>query len=280
MTRGGLALSTAAVALVLAAHPQVAPAQEGLANACAEMEAGTLPVCTRLHATGTALRLPADGAAIYGAVGRGTKFVTASGRRLPMTDAVRAQIESGYVSTVYEATVADDRIEGLEPVLRVRSDAIMERIFGSRLLVGRISARTGPTFSGRPTLPVVIEVSSRARGRRIRGTILNGDRAVRVGKQCAPALSRHPRNPLGRGFTRRISVERYPSMHMPFQDALVLGWSRDSSGMGSGLYPSLATLLGHDALGKRWDIVQHGAPSAGPALSLSFARPGARPRPC
>jgi hypothetical protein len=69
-------------------------------------------------------------------------------------------------------------------------------------------------------------------------------------------------------------------MHAPFQDALVFAWSRDSSGMGSELYPSVATLFGRDALGRRWRIVQHGAPSAGPALSLSFAHPSARPRRC
>jgi hypothetical protein len=203
-----------------------------------------------------------------------------------MTNAVRRQIESGYASTVYKATVAGDRVTGLEPVLRVRSDTIMQRIFGSRVLVGKISVRTSrrsarfPSFSVRPTLPVVVAVTSRARGRRIRGTVLNGDRAVRVGTRCARALSRHPRNPLVKGFTRRIALERHPSMHTPFQDALVFVWSRDSSGMGSELYPSLATLFGRDPLGKRWRIVQHGAPSAGPALSLSFARRSARPRRC
>ncbi len=162
----------------------------------------------------------------------------------------------------------------------------MERLFGSRVLVGRISARTSPrtarhpSYSGRPTLPVVIRIAGESGGRRIRGTILNGARAVRVGKRCAPALSRHPRDPLVKSFKRRISVQRHPSMHMPFQDVLVFAWSRDSSGMGPELYPSLATLFGHDPLGRRWRIQQHGAPFSGPALSLSFARAGARPRSC
>lgn len=272
--------------MAFAVHSRAAPAQDALPGACAETRAGTPPLCTRLHATGTALRLPAGGAEVYGAVARGGRFVTASGRRLAMTDAVRTQVESGYASTVYTATIAGEQVTGVEPALRVRSDAIMERVFGSRVLMGKISVRTNsrsarfPAFSGRPTLPVVVEIGGDARGRRIRGTILNATRAVRVGSRCAPALSRHRRNPLGDGFTRRIAVERYPSMHMPFQDTVVLAWSRDSSGMGSGLYPSLATLFGHDPLRKRWSIVQHGAPSAGPALSLSLARPGARPRTC
>jgi len=282
---GGLALC-AVVAMVLLTQPGESPAQEAFPNACAEMQAGTLPVCTRLHATGTALRLPADGTAIYGAISRGARFVTASGRRLAMTDAVRTQIESGYASTIYKATVAEDQVTGLEPVLRVRSDAIMQRTFGSRVFVGKISVRTSPqsaqspSYSLRPTLPIVVKVTSRAHGRRIRGTILNSHRAVRLGKQCAPSLSRHPRNPLVKGFTRRIAVERHPSMHAPFQDTLVFAWSRDSSGMGDELYPSLATLFGQDALGKRWRIEQHGVPWAGPALSLSFAPRSARPRRC
>ena len=281
-TTGGLALCAVA-AMVFLTQPGETSAQEAFPNACAEMQAGTLPVCTRLHAKGTALRLPADGAAIYGAVSGGARFVTASGRRLAMTDAVRTQIVSGYASTIYKATVAGDQATGLEPALRVRSAAIMQRIFGSRVFVGKISARTSPRsarFSLRPTLPVVVEVTSRARGRQIRGTILNDRRAVRVGTECAPALSRHPRNPLVDGFTRRIAVERHPSMHAPFEDALVFAWSRDSSGMGHELYPSLATLFGRDALGKRWRISQHGAPFAGPALSLAFAHPGARPSRC
>ena len=284
-TRGGLALCAVA-AMVLVTQPRDTPAQEAFPGACAETQAGSPPVCTRLHPTGIALRLPADGDAIYGAVGRGGRFVTAFGRRVAMTEAVRTQIEGGYASTVYRATVAGDRVTAVEPVLLVRSDAIMERVFGSRVLVGKISVRTGrrsarfPSFSGRPTLPVVVQVAGDARGGRIRGTILNDDRAVRVGKLCAPALSRHTRDPLVKGFTRRVGVERHPSMHMPFQDTLVLAWSRDSSGMGDELYPSLATLFGHDALGKRWSITQHGAPSAGPALSLSLARRGARPRSC
>ena len=284
-TTGGLALCAVAT-MVFMAQPRETLAQDDFQDACAEMQAGTLPVCTRLHATGAALRLPADGAAIYGAVDGGAKFVTASGRRVAMTDAVRSQVERGYASTIYKATISGDQITDLEPVLGVRSAAIMERSFGSRVLVGKISVRTSPrsarlkSFSGRPTLPLVIEVSRRARGRRIRGTILNADRAVRLGKRCAPALSRHRRNPLGKGFTRRIAVERRPGMHVPFQDALVFVWSRDSSGMGTGLYPSLASLFGHGATGKRWKIVQHGVPSAGPALSLSFARPSARPRRC
>ena len=285
-TTGGLALCAVA-AMVVLMQPGEAPAQqEAFPNACAEMQAGRLPVCTRLHETGIALRLPADGAAIYGAVSRGTRFVTASGRRLAMTGAVRTQIERGYASTIYKATVSGDRVTGLEAVLRVRSGAIMERIFASRVFVGRISVRTSspsapvPSFSGRPTLSVVIRLTSSARGRGIRGTILNSHRAVRLGRQCAPALSRHPRNPLVNGFTRQIAVERHPSMHAPFQDALVFAWSRDSSGMGPELYPSLATLFGRDALGTRWKVVQHGAPSTGPALTLMFAGSSTQPRRC
>lgn len=283
--RGGFALCAVA-AMLFVAQPRETSAQDTFPDACEEMQAGTLPVCTRLHATGIALRLPADGEAIYGAVSGATRFVTASGRRLAIPDAARSQIVSGYASTIYRATVAGHQVTGLEPVLRVRSAAIMQRVFGSRVLEGRISARTSPrgapvsSFSGRPTLPVVIALGNRAHGRRIRGTILNSHRAVRLGRRCAPALSRHPRNPLGRGFTRRVAVERHPGMHMPFQDALVFAWSRDVSGMGTGLYPSLASLFGHGAPGKRWKIVQHGVPSAGPALSLSLARPSARPRSC
>ena len=60
-------------------------------------------------------------------------------------------------------------------------------------------------------------------------------------------------------------------MHAPFTDQMVLQWEESSSGMGDTFYPSIATVFGHDPLGRSWGVVQHGNPSSGPSLTLQLA---------
>ena len=68
-----------------------------------------------------------------------------------------------------------------------------------------------------------------------------------------------------------MALERVPSMHVPYDDEMIVAWNDSSSGMGSAFFPSVATVLGHDPLGNTWDVVQHGTPNSGPALTLHLA---------
>jgi hypothetical protein len=145
------------------------------------------------------------------------------------------------------------------------------------VLVGRISRRTGrqggsASFSSTPSLPLIIRLKRASKTGVISGSILNATTAVAAAGVCYRSLAANGKaNPLVGAFSARITVERFPGMHVPFADQQVLGWGNGSSGMGSAFYPSLATLMGHDPLGRAWRVDQHGIPSTGPALRLRFA---------
>jgi hypothetical protein len=267
-----------------------ADADPALAKACAAVRSsGGLPTCTELHPGRRAIRLP-EGTSErpYGVLARGGGVVTAQGRRLPLTQRVAGSFTNprAYATRVYRATVADDKVTELDARMRVPARLVMDRVFGSRMLVGRISRRTGrqggsASFSTTPTLPLIIRLKRASRTGVIRGSILNATAAVAAAGVCYRSLAANGKaNPLVGGFSSRITVERFPGMHAPFADQQVLGWENGSSGMGSAFYPSLATLMGRDPLGRAWRVGQHGNPTTGPALRLRFAARSAETTRC
>lgn len=276
------------------AGPAVAVAAEpdpGLARACAEVRSpgGGLLACAALHPGRRALRLPpGTGPQPYGVIARGGAFVTAAGRRLPLSRELASSFAAGtaYATRVYRATVVDDEVAELDARMRVPARLVMERIFGGRLLVGRISRRAGgqdgrPAFATTPTLPLVIRLGHAAERGDVRGRILNAGAEIAVGRVCYRSLAaKRATNPLVGGYSPRVTLKRVPGMHAPFADQQVLAWSTSSSGMGEGFYPSLATLMDRDPLARSWVISQHGIPTTGPALRLRFARRPAKPTAC
>jgi hypothetical protein len=63
-------------------------------------------------------------------------------------------------------------------------------------------------------------------------------------------------------------------MHVAYDDELVLKWKNGASNMGHAYYPSIATLLGGDPLGRTWQAVLHGTPTAGPGVTLRLVSGG------
>ncbi len=234
-----------------------------------------VPTCTKLFRGERGLRLPATGP-LLGGLGRSRPALfTVDGRRIPLSEAVKADlaVSVDYANTVYEGTVADGKVTALAPRLRITEEAVLDHLFASRLLIGRVSGRDSTdSFKSAPRLPVLVELSRRSAHGRLAGVIRNATRAARVGGRCYPALSDAADDPLGSsGFTRKISIKRIPSMHVPFEDELIFAWTRNSSGMGSQYYASVATLFGRDPMGDTWHITQHGNPSSGPRLVVRAA---------
>lgn len=281
---------TAACAIVLPAPTQAAGPDPAVAGACATVdETGGLPRCVALHRDAPALRVPAGSAERpYGVLARGGAFVTGGGRRLALSQGAAGSLADprAYATTLYRATVDGGRVTALEAAMRVPAQLVMDRVFGGRLLVGRISRRQGEqngiaSFATRPTLPVAVRLGRARSGGAVPGSILNARRAVAVGGVCYRSLAEDRRaDPLVDGFSSKITVERFPGMHAPFADQQVLGWSNGSSGMGAAFYPSLATLAGRDPLGRAWEVAQHGMPGSGPSLRLRFAARSATPSGC
>ncbi len=67
---------------------------------------------------------------------------------------------------------------------------------------------------------------------------------------------------------------RVPGMHAMFDDEMVIVWNESTSNMGSGYYPSVATLLGGDPMAKEWTTIIHGTPTVGPAVNVHLVRGG------
>ncbi|MFL6089628.1 MAG: hypothetical protein ACJ71Z_05760 [Aeromicrobium sp.] len=247
-----------------------------LAGACPKLDASTtVPTCTELFDGKVGLKLPATSSdAPVGAVSRGGEFfVSADGTKVrmqPLKLPMSMSTYTAYATTIYRAKVEDGIATGLKPVLRVSEGAILEHTFGSRVLTGVISPRTADgSYDMRPKLPVVMQLASRARGKALPGTIVNATSGARLPDgRCVPPLPSGAENPLVDGFAATVTLERVPSMHVTHDDEMILAWNDSSSAMGRAFYPSVATVLGHDPLGKTWDVVQHGTPNSGPALTL------------
>lgn len=253
-------------------------------------------VCAELHEGDAPVALPADGGDVrYGAVARGGEQLLTRSGALALPEALRTQLtdvrrdpdaDSGasgrgdvaatsgpYAQLVYRATVEDGRLTALEPVVRVEEAALLTRVFGGAVLEGAIAPFLGADegYDLTPQLPVRVELEQQASGPVLRGEVVNADAAVRTSDgACAPALSdAGDRDPLqGDPYSAAIALQRYPSMHAPFDDELLLEWSPDASNMGGDLYPSAAHLLGLEPLGTVWQAMPHGNPTSGPALVL------------
>ncbi len=250
---------------------------DGLSTACPKVDmSGDVPLCTRLFDKSAGVRLPANTAdQPFGAISRsGQFFIDSRGERFGLEPAKRPPetIDRSYATTVYRAKVVDGVATSLEPILRVTEEAILTHTFGGRVLSGTISARQADgSYDVRPNLPVVIRLADHAAKGALYGSIVNADRAVRIGTgRCVPTLPGTFDNPLVDGYSSNVSLRRSPSMHLLYGDQLVLHWSEDSSGMGDAFYPSVATVMGADPISKKWRVVQHGNPTSGPALNLQL----------
>lgn len=263
--------------------------------------------CPRLQPEGDPLVLPADsGTTAYGALGRGgERFLTRDGARelapslaaslVEQVDQDRSSPADGaaddgdvaartgpYAQLVYRAVVEDGTVRSLEPVVRVDETALLDRVLAGAVLEGTVSTFLGADegFDLDPTLPVRLELAPAAQGAVLGGTIANATGPVRLSTgACAPALAAAgERDPLSQEpFSSEVVLQRFPSMHVPFDDELLLKWDRDVSNMGTELYPSAATLLGLEPLGETWTASPHGNPTAGPSLVLSLVEGGGGP---
>jgi hypothetical protein len=250
-----------------------------VSRACVHVTTSSkVPTCTALFDGETGLKLPPGGAEHpYGSQSRAGSFITAEGKKIPMKRppvVPGGAFDTAYANMVYLATVTDGKVTSVAPVLRVTENAILTHVFGSKVLSGTISERrTDGTYDFENVLPVAIALDSQAHGNALAGQIVNATTSVRLpGGRCAPALNSSAANPLVDGFTSKISLVRVPSMHALHNDEMVLEWDESSSGMGAEFYPSVATVMGHDPLGKTWEVTQHGVPDSGPSLKLRIAK--------
>ncbi len=247
-----------------------------------------LVVCSQLHPEGDALQLPADtGTRQYGAIGRGgERFLTRKGPRTLATPARERLVADGefpdraapYARTVYRAHVDGGVVRDLTPVVRVEERALMTRVFGGKVLEGKIASRIGPEdgYDLDSTLPIRIELEPEATGATVRGRIVNATTGVEMstGACAAPLTAAGANDPLAPPFTETVSLQRYPSMHVVFDDELVLKWDADTTNMGAAFYPSVGTLLGLEPLEASWEATPHGNPTAGPAVTLAIVEGG------
>ncbi|WP_217178965.1 hypothetical protein [Streptomyces sp. AC495_CC817] len=241
--------------------------------------------CTKLFPGKKPIRLPGDPSRTqrYGALKRGGTTFHTRGGDLPLSAAVarrlEADIENGrraYANTIYLATISQGAVTKIKPVAVIEENAVLRAAFAGRAMEGAIGVRTRQgDYSLRETLPVRIEFAKSPVHGKLTGRITNATRAVRSAKgSCFAPLNRTRANPLAGVFTAKIAIERAFSMHTPFDDELLLRWSSDVSNMGSAYYPNIATLLGGDPLGRTWETMIHGTPSAGPPVDLRLVSGG------
>ena len=267
--------------------------------------AADVVVCTRL-ATGGILSLPADtGEVAYGALARGAgRLLTRDGtldlepsvaeELQRQVDALRSTTESAqggaveggdiaartgpYAQLVYRAQVSGRSVTSLAAAVRVDETALMTAALGGTVLEGAIAPLISDAdgYDVDATLPVRLELARTAVDGAVRGRLVNATRPVRMTSgRCAPALSAAAEHdPLQGPFTERVELQRFPSMHAPFDDELLLKWSADVSNMGGELFPSAASVLGHAPEATRWVTTLHGNPTAGPALTLTVVQGG------
>jgi len=203
-------------------------------------------------------------------------LVDAQGKRFRLkarkVDPTDTDWDTRYATTVYQAKVSNGVATSLRPLLRVSDDAILTHTFGGKTLIGVISSRmTDGSYDVDPKLPIAFRLDASARDKVLHGSIVNAIRPVRVGGgACIAKLPDTSANPLVDEFGRNVTIARVPSMHVPYDDELVLEWNGSSSGMGSDFYPSVATVMGNDPLARAWQVSQHGTPTSGPSLKLAL----------
>jgi hypothetical protein len=241
--------------------------------------------CTSLFPGTTPIRLPRDPSRTqrYGALKRGAQaFYTRAGN-LRLTAAVAARLDrngpggyAAYANTIYLATISRGAVTKLKPVVTVEENAVLRAAYAGRAMEGTISARTGPgTYAFDATLPIRIEIAASPVRGRLAGKITNATKRVRgANGSCLAPLNGSAKNPLVEGYTAKIQIQRFPAMHAMGDDELLLAWTESASNMGSSYYPSLATLLGGDPIGKTWQTLIHGTPTAGPSVDLRLVNGG------
>ncbi|MDX3524298.1 hypothetical protein [Streptomyces scabiei] len=241
--------------------------------------------CTKLFPGKKPIRLPDDPSRTqrFGALKRGGTTFHTRGGDLPLAAAVAKHLAAGaakgrtaYASTIYLATISKGTVTKIKPIADIEENAVLRAVFAGRAMEGTIGVRTRQgDYSSRATLPVRIAFAKSPVHGELTGKIINATRAVRSSKgSCLAPLDRTKANPLVGEFTAKITLERVSSMHAAFDDELLLKWSSSVSNMGHAYYPSVATLLGGDPLGRTWETGLHGTPSAGPPVTLRLVSGG------
>jgi hypothetical protein len=289
-----LGVASALAALVLAGcgngEASITPAgnstsPKALSGICAAFtQRNNIVHCTELFPGKKSIRLPSDPSRTqrYGALKRGSPTFHTRVGDLPLADSLarefRGDVKNAYANTVYLATISKNTVTKIKPVVNIEENAVLRANFAGRAMEGTISVRTRKgDYSSEATLPVRIEFASSPVRGKLTGKITNATRAVRGAKgSCLAALNRTKANPLVEGFTSKIAIVRVPSMHMAFDDQLVLEWTSAMSNMGQAYYPSIATLLGGDPLGRTWETSPHGVPWGGPAVNLRLVSGGGK----
>ncbi|MFE7766274.1 hypothetical protein [Streptomyces sp. NPDC057438] len=262
------------------------PTSKALSGVCAaSTQRNGIVHCTRLFPGKKPIRLPNDpsGTQRFGALKRGGTTFHTRGGDLPLAAAVaklmKADADDGrtaYTNTIYLATISQATVTKIRPVADIDENAVLQSAFADRAMEGTIGVRTRQgDYASQATLPVRIELAKSPVHGELTGKITNATRAVRGAKgSCLAPLNRTKANPLVGEFTAKIVLERHPSMHAAFDDELVLRWHNGASNMGRAYYPSIATLLGGDPLGRTWQAGLHGTPTAGPDLNLRLVSGG------
>jgi hypothetical protein len=239
--------------------------------------------CTQLFPGNEPVRLPADPSATqkYGAVTRsGKAFHTRTGD-LPLAPAMRDKLNKGeksgqaeYANAIYLATIANGSVAEIKPVALIDENAIIGSVFAGHAMEGTITAQAQPGVYSGKSLPVRIEFVKDASGGKLKGRFVNAKAGVRgADGTCIPALPAQG-YPFAASFTPDIQLQRFPAMHAVFDDEMLIVWNESTSNMGSGYYPSVATLLGGDPMDKEWKTVIHGTPIAGPAVDVHLVTGG------
>lgn len=269
-----------------AVHTNGGGTAPNLAKACAaSTKRDGVVHCTKLFSGAKPIRLPGDPSRTqrYGALKRGGgKFHTRAGD-LPFSAAVARQLNMrvrgggpAYASTIYLATISNGTVVAVKSVISVDENALLRAVFAGRVMEGTIGTHTGSgDYTTDKTLPVRIEFAAAPAGGRLAGKITNATTAVRsAGGACLAPLNRTSANPLVGIYTANVAIQRRPAMHVQYDDELILIWTASASNMGTSFFPSIATLLGGDPLGRTWATVLHGTPTAGPAVTVHLVRGG------
>jgi len=240
--------------------------------------------CTRLFPGNEPIRLPADPSATqkYGAVTRnGQAFHTRTGD-LPLAPTMHNKLNTSqksgqeeYANAIYLATITNGTVTDVKPVALIDENTIIGAFFAGRALEGTIAAQEKPGFyDDGKLLPTRIEFVKDPTDGKLKGRFVNAKAGVRgADGKCIPALPAQG-NPFTGGLTPDIEITRYPGMHTMFDDELVLHWHDNTSNMGKGYYPSVATLLGGDPLEREWATIGHSTPGLRPVFDVHLVTGG------
>jgi hypothetical protein len=282
-TAGLLTASLAACGSSPAPQPKPAGSPENTGMCATSAKKNGIEHCTKLFPGNEPIRLPADPSATqtYGAMTRsGTAFHTRTGD-LPLAPTMRDKLnrneksgEAEYANAIYLATIANGTVTDVKPVALIDENAIVGAFFAGRAMEGTIAAQVQPGVYGGKPLPIRIEFVKDPANGKLKGRFVNATTGIRgADGTCIQALPKQG-NPFTASFTPDIQLSRFPGMHTIFDDELLINWNDSTSNMGSGYYPSVATLLGGDPLDKEWKTGIHGTPTAGPAVDVHLVTGG------